>query len=99
MHEPKTPEEALDLLLENLNAISHCCECERGIHHFVCLQFCKATSEQNCIYQWSGKENIVGYISKDKEFAYHKPMTFKEWQDWIKTNKIIKFGELGLASP
>ncbi|MEE9215617.1 MAG: hypothetical protein V3U54_12755 [Thermodesulfobacteriota bacterium] len=96
---PETPEEALDLLLENLNNISHCCECERGIEHYVCMQYCKASSEENCIYEWVGNERIVQTISDDKEHAYVQVMTFAEWKIWVKTHKIINYGDLGLASP
>lgn len=95
----ETPEEALDQLLENLGPHSHCCECERGIHHHVCIQYCKANSTENCTYQWKGEELIVHYLSEDHEKALSLRMTFEQWTEWIKTNQVIKFGDLGLASP
>lgn len=97
--DPETPEEALDQLLENLGPHSHCCECERGIEHYVCIQYCKATSTENCNYQWRGQERIVQQISADHEHADVLLMTFPEWTEWIKTHQVIKFGDLGLASP
>ncbi len=95
---PETPEEAFQLWDENLANMDHCCECEHGIEHYVCVQYCNATSKQNCIWKWKGTQRIVRAKDFTPEKCYVKEMTYQEWENYSKAHKLVRFNDLGLSS-
>ena len=79
---------------------THCCECERGIRHIVCVEYptCQATASENCNYRWAGEEAIVVDITPDKQHIRIKTMDFQAWEIYrTQGGKIIKLGDYGLA--
>ncbi|KKN68197.1 hypothetical protein LCGC14_0454220 [marine sediment metagenome] len=98
---PETPEEAFALWDENLSMKdkSHCCECERGILHSICMYYdsCQATSEENCNYKFSSEYIVINYNQITGQ-AKSVEMKWEEYLEYCKTNTLTKLSDYGLTT-